>query len=205
MSLNFKYDGKEWMGNRGFTEAVLMMWLDRQVSEAEVKLTEAMWVAILDHEGSPSAMAASKKAAAGGSLSAVVAAGVETIGPAHGGAIRYLGEILQQRVDRQVKEIVKEYLDKGKRLPGFGHRIYKNEDLRAQQLIKYASDLGISGEAVEKVLEIEKELEVQKGKKLPVNIDGAMAGVLTDMKVNFRKMNGFFILPRVAGLIRRGS
>jgi len=100
--------------------------------------------------------------------------------------------------------MVKGFLEKGERLPGFGHRIYKDEDPRAAKLIKMAREKGVWSKNGEKILEIERELERQKGKKLPVNIDGAMAGVLLSMKVPWKKMNGFFILPRVAGMLWRG-
>src|SRR3990167_5151410 len=125
------YDGAKLMGEQSFIKTVLEMWLDREVSEAEVSLTEAMWVATIDHEGSPSSLAAEAAGKQGKSLSEVVIAGVATIGDRHGGAIAPLTKILQEDEEKQAATVVAEYLEKGLRLPGFGHRIYKDEDPRA--------------------------------------------------------------------------
>ncbi len=47
---------------------------------------------------------------------------------------------------------------------------------------------------------IEKELEIQTGKKLPINVDGAIAAITSDMNFDWRLGKAFFLLGRVAGL-----
>jgi citryl-CoA lyase len=47
---------------------------------------------------------------------------------------------------------------------------------------------------------IEKELEKQTGKKLPINVDGAIAAISSDMGFDWRLGKAFFLLGRVAGL-----
>ena len=47
---------------------------------------------------------------------------------------------------------------------------------------------------------VEKELETQTGKKLPVNVDGAIAAIISDMGFDWRLGKGFFLIGRAAGL-----
>lgn len=47
---------------------------------------------------------------------------------------------------------------------------------------------------------IEKELEKQTGKNLPINVDGAIAAISSDMGFDWRLGKGFFLIGRVAGL-----
>lgn len=191
------------VGRKSLLEVVLGYWLGREASETEVKMLEEMMVLAIDHgPESPSAKATIAASGEGKDVLRGVEAGVHEINERHGGAIEGLGKVLVED-KREMAEIVKEYLGEGKRLPGYGHRIYKDVDPRSEYLLGRARDLGIAGEGVAKALEIEKELEAQKGQKLVLNIDGAMAAILTDIGVEPALMNAFFVWPRVAGLVYR--
>ena len=48
---------------------------------------------------------------------------------------------------------------------------------------------------------IEVELSNSLGKRLPINVDGAIAAVISDMGFDWRLGKGFFIISRVAGLV----
>ena len=48
---------------------------------------------------------------------------------------------------------------------------------------------------------VEKELFETAGKKLPINVDGAIAAVISDMGFDWRLGKGFFIISRVPGLV----
>ena len=63
-----------------------------------------------------------------------------------------------------------------------------------------AKKLGFYGKSCELVLEMEKQIEIQKGRKLILNVDGALAAILTEMGFDWRLSKAFFIIPRTAGL-----
>ena len=99
-----------------------------------------------------------------------------------------------------VEDVVKEVLDEGKRLPGMGHRVYKDLDPRAQLIMKTAVDNGIGEEYVKIVNSLRDELEKQSGKSLPVNIDGAIAAVFCGMGLEPKDGIAVFIIARAPGL-----
>ena len=47
---------------------------------------------------------------------------------------------------------------------------------------------------------VELELEKTHGRKLPINVDGAIAAIISDMDFDWRLGKAFFLLGRVAGL-----
>jgi citrate synthase len=96
--------------------------------------------------------------------------------------------------------IVREYREKHKRLPGFGHRIH-TRDPRTIKMFQIASDLGIAGEYVEMAEAIEGSIEKSSGKRLPINVDGAIAALLCEMEFPPELANAFFIMARIPGLV----
>src|SRR5690606_26471009 len=83
-------------------------------------------------------------ASTGADVAAALSAGVGALsGPLHGGApsrvLKMLDEVEQMGdADRWVKDA----LDRGERLMGFGHRVYRAEDPRARVLRRTARELG---------------------------------------------------------------
>ena len=63
-------------------------------------------------------------------------------------------------------------------------------------------ELGVTESIVNIALSkaIEKELEISKGKKLPINVDGAIAAIISDMDFDWKLGKAFFLIGRVAGL-----
>ena len=58
----------------------------------------------------------------------------------------------------------------------------------------------IAGKHVALSKAIEIILEKTRGKKLPINVDGAIAAIISDMGFDWRLGKAFFLLGRVAGL-----
>jgi citrate synthase len=92
---------------------------------------------------------------------------------------------------------VAEKLEKGEKIPGFGHRIYKDQDPRAQLIL---SKLEEGNEFMRVAKDMEAELEKQTGKQLPLNIDGAIAVVLCSWGWGARLGKALFIIARTPGL-----
>ena len=97
--------------------------------------------------------------------------------------------------------IVREATTELRRLPGFGHKVYTEHDPRTMALFARAKVLGYHGNVVTKVLTIEHELHTAKGRKLPLNIDGALAAILLELRFAPIVGNAIFMLGRFPGLI----
>jgi citrate synthase len=95
--------------------------------------------------------------------------------------------------------LVKESKDKKRRILGFGHRIHTS-DPRTKRLFYIAEKMNIIGDHISLSIAIEKSLEKSVGKKLPINVDGAIAAIISDMGFDWRLGKAFFLLGRVAGL-----
>jgi citrate synthase len=148
-------------------------------------------------------------ASGGVPLPTAVAAGILSIGDSHGGAIEKGAKFFQDGIKRmqenklnftEIAEIlVKESKDKNSRILGFGHRIHTS-DPRAKRLFYIAEKMNITGNHISLSKEIEKYLEKSVGKKLPINVDGAIAAIISDMGFDWRLGKGFFLIGRAAGL-----
>jgi citrate synthase len=114
-------------------------------------------------------------------------------------AVRRKGE-MNKTSEEMASIIVREYRERQKRVPGFGHRIH-TKDPRTPRLFHIASDLGIAGEYVEMAQAIGDAIEKSSGKRLPINVDGAIAALLCEMDFPSELANAFFIMARIPGLV----
>jgi citrate synthase len=172
-------------------------------------MMDAILTACVDHGiTSPSCLASRTVASCAVPLSTAVAAGILAIGDAHGGAIEKGAKFLQggikrihhenKNIDEIAEILVRESKEKHKRIPGFGHRVHTS-DPRTKKLFSLADELKIASEHVELSKCIEKNFE-KKGKKLPINVDGAIAAVISDMGFDYKLGKAFFFMGRIAGL-----
>ncbi len=205
------YRQEDLIGNVPFSHNVFLILKGRMPTKNEGKMMDAILTSSIDHGITPpSARAARTVASAGVPLPTAVAAGIMAVGDVHGGAIEKGALLLQEGVIRAkgedldisevARQIVGESREKKKRLPGFGHRVH-TADPRTAKLFSVADDLNISGSHVELSKGIEMELEKQTGRKLPINVDGAIAAVMSDMDFDYRLGKAFFLMGRTAGLV----
>ena len=199
------------MENLSFAATVFLLWVGRLPSQGEARVMDAILVSSVDHGVTPPSALATRVVRSGGNpLNAAVAAGILAIGDSHGGAIEQCARLFQERlktrdegpdIERLATIIVEEFQEKQRRLPGYGHRIYQR-DPRTVKMFQIAEQEGIAQKGVALSLAIQTELEKRSGgKPLPVNVDGAIAALITDMGIDWRLGKGFFILSRTAGLV----
>jgi len=188
--------------DRSFAGMIFELLSGKKPDSHQVKLFETILNISIDHgEETPSAIEVINKAKEGGLITQAVAAGILQINDYHGGAIEPAMELFYKIKKEKLdpKMVVREYLSLDKRIPGFGHRIYK-VDPRSQLLFKLVKEEGISEEFVDLAKNIEKELKEAKDKELPVNIDGAIAAILCAFGWESRLGKAVFIIARVPGL-----
>ena len=201
------YDIADIMENLSYAEAVYLILKGELPSKAEAALMNAILVSSLDHGASPPSVLGTRTVMSGGnSLNAAIAGGVLVIGDTHGGAIEQSAKILQEWAKKgdNPAELAGQLVDwlgtSKKRMPGFGHRLH-NVDPRTGKLFEIAERHGYKGKHIELCKAVERALEVKTGKKLPINVDGAIAAVISDMGFDWRLGKGFFIISRVPGLV----
>ncbi len=204
------YRQEDLIGNIPFSHVVYLLLKDELPSESHGKMIDAILTACVDHGVTPPTAMASRIVASGRvPLPTAVAAGVLSIGDAHGGAIEKGAKFLQEgikkmkdegkTIDETAKILVSESREQKKRILGFGHRVHTS-DPRTKKLFKLADELKISSDHIALSKAIEKELISQTGKNLPINVDGAIAAISSDMDFDWRLGKAFFLLGRVAGL-----
>ena len=204
------YRQEDLIGNIPFSHVVYLLLKNELPSKEHGNMIDAILTACIDHGVTPPSAMATRVVASGGvPLPTAIAAGVLSIGDAHGGAIEKGARFLQEGIslmkeqDKTIPEIAKNLVEesrqKKQRILGFGHRVH-TQDPRTKRLFQLADELSIAGEHVQLSKAIEKELEQSLGKKLPINVDGAIAAIISDMGFDWRLGKGFFVLGRVAGL-----
>ena len=204
------YDILSLMTGRTFTDTVFLLHQGRLPSLAERALLDAILTGVSDHGAGAPSCAAARLAASGNrqSLSAAVAAGLLAIGDDHGGAglgcMEQIAEGValakaeQISLEEAAQRIVADARARGKRLPGFGHRVH-TIDPRTALLFDMADRGGIAGNGIAFVRAMEKAVAAAV-KPLPINIDGALAAVLHDMGFEPAFGRFVFLIGRVAGL-----
>jgi len=212
------YDIADCMGRLSFGATVYLILMGEAPSEAVGRLMDAILVSSIDHGATPpSALTARTVASTGASLSQCVGAGVLAINRSHGGAIQdcahALAEIVEKaRYGKPLEEAAAETLDElksaGWRMSGFGHRLH-TADPRSARLFELAAEAGVgqdetapthlmAARAVERVFR-------ERGKALPINVDGAIGAILADLGFDPAVMNGFFMIARVPGLVAHAT
>ncbi len=197
------------IGTVSFGDLVYLLMMAKLPEDHKGEMIEAMLVSCVDHGlNAPSVNVTRTVASCGVSVSTAVAAGISAIGEHHGGAgeacARLLTHALDSHLDLDIPEIatriVKQTLSENVKLPGFGHRIYKQTDPRAEKLFALAKEWQIAGKAVNLILAIQKAWEAETGHHLSINIDGAQGAILVDMGIPYQQAKGIFLIGRTAGL-----
>jgi citrate synthase len=210
------YPQEDLIGNISFPEMVYLLIKGEMPSEKESKMFEAVLVSFCDHGVTPpSTQVARLMASTGSSMNGCVSGGLLSFGKYHAGALERSMNILQELVHNGVightgpleshhdiravaGVVVDEFFNNDEKIPGFGHR-YHSEDPRASKLLKIAEEYGISDVHTELALAIEEILFETKGIK--INIDGANAGILSDMGIDWSLGTGIFMVGRLPGII----
>jgi citrate synthase len=97
--------------------------------------------------------------------------------------------------------VVAEYREAGRMIPGLGHPNHKNHDPRATALANVAKEQGVWGESCELYALVHASFVEQSGKHLPINIDGMLACVLADIGFTPLEMAGVAATAAMPGIV----
>ncbi len=201
---------QELIGTKSFAQMIWLMVMGEDIAGPRAALFEAALVAAVDHgPQAPSIAAARMAVTCGVGLNNAMANGVNMLGDVHGGA----GEqavALYHHVERAGPEALSGALgtwraEHGPYLPGFGHRFHKPTDPRAPRLLGLVDEVaetgGVPGAYAQIGRSIEAFLADERGKHVPMNIDGATAVIYAELGCPAPLARGFFCLSRSVGIL----
>ena len=197
------YAIEELAAARSFGDVVYLLLTGELPSANQGRLVEAILIACCEHSlASPSADAVRFVASSGVPLQTSVAAGISSIGDVHGGAIEPCARILSEAVTRgqTAIEVLEQLKSQNRRMPGFGHPVH-SEDPRTKVLLRLAEQWELVGPHTKLALGIEQATESVLRRRLPMNVDGAIAALMCDMRIDPALGKAFFIIGRAPGYV----
>ena len=182
--------------------ALLERLTDREPSPAHVAIFGTTLVLYAEHEFNASTFAARTVASTGSDMHSAVTAAIGALkGPLHGGAnekvLEVLGEIgSAERADAWVHE---QFAAK-RVVMGFGHRVYKDGDVRAKLLGRMCRDMaeGTDAEKLEDLADRVERIMLDK-KALKPNLDWPAARVYHALGLPVKVFTPIFVVARMSG------
>jgi citrate synthase len=190
-------------GAGSIAESFLLAWRG-EADPAAAKAIDAYWVSAAEHGMNASTFTARVVASTGADCAAALSAAVGALsGPLHGGApSRVLKMLDEVEALGDAQRWVTQALDRGERLMGFGHRVYRAEDPRARVLRRTARELGAPRLEVAEALE-QAALEQLHARKpdrvLATNVEFWSAVVLDFAQIPTDLFTPMFACARTAG------
>ena len=201
------------IGRISFPQMIWLMLRGELPSAGQARLLEAALVSSVDHGPHAPSIAISRMAiSCGVDLNGAMGSAVNVLGDIHGGAGQQCMDIYQDaqaRMARGETQPVKAALDAyraehGKIVPGFGHRFHPR-DPRAKRLLDMVDEAVaegiVTGEFARIGREVEAVLEQEKGRHIPMNIDGVTAVIYSELGFAPELGRGIFILSRSVGIL----
>ena len=191
--------------NKGktITERMMIRWRG-EPDPLHVRAIDAYFVSAAEHGMNASTFTARVIASTGADVAAAISGAIGAMsGPLHGGApSRVLHMIEDVEKSGDARAYVKGIMDRGERLMGFGHRVYRAEDPRARTLRRTARELGAP--RYEVALELEKAALAELHERHPervleTNVEFWAAIVLDFAEVDGPLFTSMFTSARTAG------
>jgi citrate synthase len=168
-----------------FTANYLYMLFGEEPDPLHAKSIERYLISTIDHGLNASTFTARVVTSTGADVAAAVVAGISALsGPLHGGApSRALDTLDAIGTPDRADAFIREAVERGDRIMGFGHRVYKTLDPRSEMMRETAEELG--GPLVEFAEQVEQTVvrvldEMKPGRQLYTNVE-FYAGVVMEL------------------------
>jgi citrate synthase len=208
------------MGKVGFGELAFWLVAGERPTPGQVRVFEAVLVALADHGFTPTAIAARLTyLSAPESLQGALAAGLlgggsrflgvtedcgrflaDTLAGVDPGALAALGNDPAGWDALALDAVTKAKQDK-RFIPGLGHPVHKVRDPRTPVLIAIAEEEGLRGPHLRLFEAIGRVHPQVLGRSLPLNGAGVCGAALADLGLPVDLLRGFALLARAAGLL----
>jgi citrate synthase len=202
------------IGKVGFGELALWLATQRRPTPSQIRVFEAVLVALADHGFTPTAIAARLTyLSAPDSVQGAIAAGLLGGGSRFLGVTedvaRFLAETLAGQPvpadDAGFDEIALAAVRRARTaatfVPGLGHPVHKTTDPRTPALLAIAEAEGLRGQHLRLFEAIGRVHPQVLGRRLPLNGAGTCGAALADLGLPADLLRGFALLARTAGLL----
>jgi citrate synthase len=203
------------MGKVGFGELALWLVTQQRPTPGQVRVFEAVLVALADHGFTPTAIAARLTyLSAPDSVQGALAAGLLGGGSRFLGVTEDAGRFLADTLagagagpaddagfDALALAAVREARAAGRLVPGLGHPVHKVTDPRTPALLRIAGEEGLRGPHLRLFEAVGRVHPQVLGRRLPLNGAGTCGAALADLGLPPGLLRGFALLARTAGLL----
>ena len=186
-------------------ENLLYMITGERQSKLDAWAFERELILYMEHDLNASSFAVRVIASTLADIFAACTGGLAALkGPLHGGANEAAMQMLIELKDtRDVAAKIQDMLSKGEKIMGFGHRIYKTSDPRAQlskHLLKRLVDEKKEHTTIYDLC-VEVEKKMWELKKLPANLDYYAAPIFYELGIPIEVYTPIFAASRVVGWV----
>jgi citrate synthase len=190
----------------GHTANFLYMLTGEQPNTAHVKALGAYLILGMEHGMNASTFAARVVLSTQSDMASAVSAAIGAMkGPLHGGAPTEVIALLDAIGSKENAEPwLRNALERGDRLMGFGHRIYKTKDPRAEALREVTEALSRNDPWFDLAVEVEKTAvrlleEYKPGRHLYANVEFFAASIMRAIALPTELFTPTFTIARVVG------
>ncbi len=209
------YAIEDLIGEATFADMVWLLTRGELPDPRQAKLLDVALMSAVDHgPQAPSIAIARMASTCGVGLNNAMATAVNVLGDVHGGAGEQAVELFDAiiaRIDEGEAEsaateaaLADFVASHGKIIPGFGHRFHPVDPRCAPLLAlvdEAAKDGVVLGRYASVARAVEATLERRKGRRIPMNIDGATAVIYGELGFPAPLARGLFCLSRSVGIL----
>jgi len=184
----------------------LYMMFGKEPAAEHAQIIDLDLVLHAEHSSNASAFAARVAAGTAADIGSCIVAAIATLkGPLHGGAAEAVQKTVEEIGDPQKAiDYIEERIKAGEKVMGFGHRVYKTDDPRGQELRGVARDLGNKmGENTwfQILQEIERAMEPYRSKGIYPNVDFYAGAVYSLLGIPEEQFIPMFAVGRMPGWV----
>lgn len=201
---------EELVGKITFTDMTSLMLRGRLPTPNEARMLDALLVILVEH-GMVSNVVAGRLIfhSAPEAIQGAVAASLLAAGSVHLGSSEWSAKMLVEALPRDSQKdvgaaaasVVDRYGETKQRIPGIGHRTHAEGDPRAERLFQIARETGVYGRYCELIQRISRVAEEKRGRRLPVNVTGAIAAIALDLGLSWQITKAFALIGRTLGVM----
>lgn len=190
----------------GHTANFLWMLNGQQPSEAQTDALETYLKLTMEHGMNASTFAARVTVSTESDMVSAITSAIGTMkGPLHGGAPSGVIDMLEEiKTPERIEAVITEKLDRGEKIMGFGHRIYRTEDPRS--VILREKCLALEGEDAWLDLAVAAEKEIvgllnlhKPGRALHTNVEFYAAAIMRSVEMPPELFTPTFSIARIVG------
>ncbi|GGA61908.1 citrate/2-methylcitrate synthase [Ornithinibacillus halotolerans] len=180
--------------------------LTGEINKEHAKILETYLLLTMEHGLNASTFAARVTISTESDLISAITSALGTMkGPLHGGAPSGVIDLLEEiETSDNIREVIHKKLQKKERIMGFGHRVYKTYDPRAEALKKRIVEMEDLPNWIQLALETEQETirilqRLKPNHRLYTNVEYYAAAIMKTLNIDVALFTAIFSSSRIVG------